>query len=120
MHKQLYYHLARQYEIQLTLVSVVRGAIDNETETSTETVTEVTHKAIPLPWRIAREYFKGITSHIEKYERVYFFKTTYDLETNKYYLLHDDNRYNIKEVIELSSGYYMVVTTAQAGEPADE
>lgn len=120
MHKQLYYHLAKQYEVLLTLVSITRGSINYATETSTETVTEIPHKAIPLPWQICREYFKGLTSHNEKYERTYFFKTSQHLETNKFYLLHDDVRYNFKDVIELSSGFYIVVASAQAGEPSDE
>lgn len=120
MHQQLYYHLARQYEQTLTLVSVTRGTIDNTTETSTETVTNISHKAIPLTWQISREFFKGLTSHNEKYERVFFFETSYKLEVNKYYLLLNDVRYNFKDVVELSSGYYLVMATAQAGEPTDE
>lgn len=116
MHRLLYYRLAKIYEQSLTLVTKITGEIDYTTGEAATAQTITPAKAVVMPVKVCSEFFKGLVSHSNRLERSFFFEIDIPFNQDNTHILLDGQRYNIKETINLSSGYWLVMCTAQNGD----
>lgn len=116
MHRLLYYRLSKIYERVLTLVKTTSGPIDYEIGISTAAQERIEMRAIVLPVKICSEFFKGLVSHNNRLERGFFFETEFAFDRDTNHIMLDGQRHNIKEVTNLSPGYWLVLCTAENGD----
>ncbi len=118
-YKQIYYGF-REHERSIRFYSDQIGDIDYERGQGGLTSTKYDAKAIVLPLSIAREFFKGMVSQDDKYERCFFMKLKDVNVYPAYHIVYKGERYNVKDSIKLDDTYTLLTCKAVRGEVLHE
>lgn len=118
-YKQIYYGF-REYEKSISVYKYEIGEIDYTKGKGGLSATKYQAKAIVLPLTIAREFFKGMVSQDDKFERSFFLKLKDVSIYPSYYIVLKGERYNVKETITLDDTYSLLTCKAVRGEATYE